>query len=370
MKSREEKTVPACVGDTRIPCRRHLTTRSVFLAVAVAGAAACRGEQSAAPPLPLVELATAVVDGSGEDIVLSGTIEAERTTPLDFGVIGTIEELAVHEGQVVQRGQVLGRLKTRAYEDALAIAVAKADQAEDALRRLEPMHRNRTIADVKWVEVQTGVQQARHARSLAQKNLDDCVLRAPVDGTVTSRSAEPGMTTMPGRPVLVLVSTRVVRATAPVPSGKVARLRMGQVVSVLVDAVGTERSGEIVEIGVVADPLTRTYPVKVRLPNTDGALRVGMVAKLRVRIAGAASAVVVPREAVRVDGSGEPVVYVVRGDVVRYQPVEVAGYRGEYIAISRGLFAGDRVVTSGTPMLADGIKIRVAATPDSGARAR
>ncbi len=362
--------MPACIGETRIPGMRRFMPRPVFLTILVASLAACRGEQSAAPPPPLVELATAVVDGSGEDISLSGTIEAERTTPLDFPVVGTIEELSVHEGQVVQRGQVLGRLKTRSYEDALAIAVAKSDQAEDALRRLEPMHRNRTIADVKWVEVQTGVQQARHARSLAQKNLDDCVLRAPVDGTVTSRSAEPGMSAMPGRPVLVLVSTRVVRATAPVPSGQVSRLRVGQTVSVRVDAVGAGRSGEIVEIGVAADPLTRTYPVKVRLANADGTLRIGMVAELRVRVAGAASAVVVPREAVRVDDSGKPVVYVVRGDVVRYQTVDVAGYRGEYIAISRGLSAGDRVVTSGTPMLADGIKIRVASSPVSGARAR
>ena len=360
----------ACIGETRIPGMRRFMPRPVFLTVLVASLAACRGEQSAAPPPPLVELATAVVDGSGEDISLSGTIEAERTTPLDFPVVGTIEELSVHEGQVVQRGQVLGRLNTRSYEDALAIAVAKSDQAEDALRRLEPMHRNRTIADVKWVEVQTGVQQARHARSLAQKNLDDCVLRAPVDGTVTSRSAEPGMSAIPGRPVLVLVSTRVVRATAPVPSGQVSRLRVGQTVSVRVDAVGTGRSGEIVEIGVAADPLTRTYPVKVRLANADGALRIGMVAELRARVAGAASAVVVPREAVRVDDTGKSVVYVVRGDVVRYQSVDVIGYHGESISISRGLSAGDRVVTSGTPMLADGIKIRVASSPVSGARAR
>lgn len=360
----------ASSGGTRLP--RDTRRRAPWVLCIVAGVAfaGCRGTPAVDASAPTVEVALAVWDGAGQDLYLSGTIEAERTTPLDFSVVGTLKDLLVHEGQAVRRGQVLGRLDPRAYEDALGIARAKAEQAEDAARRLEPMHRNHTIAEVKWIEVQSGLQQARRALSLAQKNLEDCDLRAPVDATVANRNAEPGMTVMPGRPVLVLVSTRTVWATAPVPSGQVAQLRVGQSVSVRVDAIGTERSGEVIEIGVVADPLTRTFPVKARLQNADGALRVGMVAELRVRVKGSAGAVVVPREAVRVDERGTPIVYVVRGDVARRHAVQVAGYRGERIAVSRGLTGGELVVTSGTPMLADGIKVRVAAAPDTGARPR
>jgi membrane fusion protein, multidrug efflux system len=226
-------------------------------------------------------------------------------------VAGTVEAVLVQEGEAVTCGQVLARLSPGLYRDALAIAQAKADQAEDAARRMEPMHRNRTLPDIKWVEVETGLEQAHHSLSIAQKNADDTSLRAPDDGLVVRRNAEPGTTAAPGMPVLTLVQTRTVLATAPVPEMQVSRIRNGQAARVAVSALGRQFTGTVREIGAVADPLTRTYAIKVAVSNPDGDLRVGMVAEVYVRSDDATSAVVVPREAVRVDETGTPCVYIV-----------------------------------------------------------
>jgi RND family efflux transporter MFP subunit len=335
------------------------------------GAFGCRQETTSAPPPPQsVTVAVAVETDSARTLRMSGTIEAERSTALSFAVPGTIEEVLVQEGHSVRAGQVLARLGSRTYTDGLGIAKAKADQAEDAYKRLEPMHRNRTVPDVKWVEVETGVRQARLALSIAQKSVDDTVLRAPEAGIIARRNAEPGMTAIPGIPALTLVQTRSVFATAPVPESQVAGVHTGQRAQVVVGALGRTFEGSVREIGVAANPLTRTYEIKVAIANGDGALRVGMVAEVFLRQDNPIRTVVVPPAAVRVDEAGRPCVYIVnREGKVRRTPVEVSGFLGEGTALANGVKPGDRVVTSGSPMLADGITVKVVEQKGSTTRA-
>jgi len=321
------------------------------------------GRAAALPVAPpqAVQVAAARQTDSARDLRMSGTIEAERSSSLSFSVPGTVEEVLVQEGEAVRRGQALASLSSRSYRDALGITKAKADQAEDAYRRLEPMHRNHTLPEIKWVEVEAGVQQARLSLSMAQKNLDDTILRAPEAGFVARRNVEAGATAIPGPPAIVLVQTRTVLATAPVPETQVAGVRRGQQARVVVAALGRTFEGAVRELGVVANPLTRTYAAKVAVQNPDGALRVGMVAEVFLRQQNPTLAVVVPHEAVRVDESGKPCVYVVGKDRrLQRRAVGVTGFLGEGTALSEGVSAGEQVVTSGSPMLADGMLVKVA----------
>jgi RND family efflux transporter MFP subunit len=308
-----------------------------------------------------VETAPARFLESNQDLRMSGTIDAERTISLSFAVPGTVEQVFVDDGEAIRRGQVLARLNLVSYENALGIAVAQCDRAKDVFDRLEPMHRNKTVPEVKWIEAQTSLESARHAVEIARKNLDDAVLRAPEDAIVARRLIEPGATVAPGVPAFRIVQTRIVRAIAPVPENEVARIRIGQPARVTVAALEREFTGKVYEIGVVADPLTRTYPVKVTLDNADGALRVGMVVDVFLPIDGVAPALVVPREAIRIDENGKTCVYVLELDgKVERRRVEVVGFRGEWTAVSTGVHEGEHVVVSGTPMLGDGMVVRVA----------
>ncbi len=341
---------------------------AVVLAVTAAG---CRHAEPQVAPPQRVKVALARETGSARELRMSGTIEAERSTSLSFSVPGTVEEVPAQEGEAVRRGQVLARVGSRSFRDALGIAKAKADQAEDAYRRLEPMHRNRTVPEIKWVEVEAGVRQARMALSMAQKSLDDTILRAPEAGIVARRSIEPGAVAIPGTPAILLVQTRTVLATAPVPETQVAGVKKGQAARIVVAALGRSFDGTVREVGVLANPLTRTYAVKAAVPNPDGALRVGMVAEVFLRQESARLAVVVPPEAVRVDESGKSCVYVVGPDrKLRRRVVEVAGFLGEGTALAEGVAAGERVVTSGSPMLANGMVVRLADDTAADAAAR
>ena len=324
--------------------------------------AACNQPTTARLVLPTVVARPALRTDSARELHLSGSLAAEKSTTASFATIGTIEQVLVQEGASVKSGQILARLSPRSYEDALGIAKAKADQAEDAYRRLEPMYRNKTLPEVKMVEIETGRQQARLALSLARRNLDDTILRASEAGVVARRYVEAGANVAPGIPVVTLVQTRTMLATAPVPETQVSKVKKGDATKVTVPALKKTFDGIVREIAVIADPLTRTYEIKVALPNHSAELRVGMVAEIRLRLPGEASAIVVPPEAVRVDEAGTPCVFVVTSDhKLERRQVEVAGFIGEGTAISKGVTEGELVVTSGTPMLAHGMAVQIAA---------
>jgi RND family efflux transporter MFP subunit len=332
------------------------------MAMAAVPLAGCRTEAVEPLPAPVVETAVVERTDAARDLRMSGTIDAERSTVLSFAVPGTVEQVLVDVGQSVRRGQVIARLTATSFEHALGIARAAQERAEDVHRRLEPMHRNGTVPEVKWVEAQTTLEAARHSVEIARKNLSDAVLRAPEDGVVARRSIEPGATAAPGAPAVVLVQTRIVRAVAPVPEARIAQVRVGQPARVSVAALGREFAGTVHEVGVVADPLTRTYPVKVTLENAEGVLKVGMVVDAILSIPGEAPALVVPREAVRIDERGARCVFVVRPDQrVERRHVDVVGFVGERIALAGGVREGEQVVVSGTPMLGDGVPVRLAA---------
>ena len=130
-----------------------------------------------------------------------------------------------------------------------------------------------------------------------------------------------------------------------------------------VGALGRTFTGQVYEIGVLADPLTRTYPVKVTLANPEDALKVGMVVDVLLALNGHAPALGVPREAVRIDDRGAACVFVIGPDSkAQRRKVEVLGFAAERVALKEGVTVGEQVVVSGTPMLADGSAVRLATT--------
>jgi RND family efflux transporter MFP subunit len=335
--------------------------RATILGLIVASSATCAPEAPPPPlPPPTVRVTAVATSQASRELRLSGTLEAERSIALSFSTIGTVEQVFVQEGEAVTAGQPLARISPRSYADAVGVAKAAADRAEDAYRRLEPMHQNQTVADVKMVEVQTGLQQARLSLSMAQRSLDDTILRAPEAAIVARRSVEPGMSATPALPAFILVRTRTMMASAPVPELQIARVHKGDPARVSVAALGKTYDATVHDIAVTADPLTRTYTVRTSIPNLDGAMRIGMVAEVRMTVDSVSRNLVVPPEAVRVDETGSPCVFIVtKTETLERRHVEVAGFAGEGTALTAGVTAGELVVTSGTPMLADGIPVHI-----------
>ena len=296
-----------------------------------------------------------------EQFAYSGTIEESETIPLGFPSVGTVARVYVSEGEQVKKGDLLALLDDRTYRNAFAMAHAAELQAEDAMNRLTPMHKNGDLPDVKFVEVETALQQAKAAAAIAKKNLDDCRLSATTDGFVGKRSVEPGMTALPNLASITIVKINTVLARIAVSESEIARIHHGDRALVSVGALGdTTFIGLVGEIGVVADPIAHSYKVKIAIDNPNHLIRPGMICNVTIEKESDARGVVVPSRAVLMDEAGRTYVYIltpqntaVRRDIV---PGELLN---SGIEVREGLRADEEVVVSGQHKLVDQLAVRV-----------
>jgi len=280
-----------------------------------------------------------------------GTIRESVAIPLSFSTAGTVSAVYVSEGQSVNKGMVLATLDGKSYRSSYQIALAKEKQAQDAYSRLSELYKKGSLPEIKMVEIESDLQQARSTAQLAKNSLSDCRLIAPTHGVIGKKSVEPGMNVLPDYQVLSLLKIEQVNAVVPIPENQIANIQLGQQASVTVAALNNASfTGKVTETGVEADPLSHTYPIKIALQNKGEQLKPGMVCNVVITPKATQSMITVPQTSVMIDTNNHTYVYVANKDgrSVHKQIVQVGEAVGNGdVAILSGLQSGDSVVTEG-----------------------
>lgn len=336
---------------------------AILVSAAAAVMSGCGKGDGVRKPEPVsVDVETVRPADGHERLTYSGTIEESETIPLSFASAGTVSGVFVSEGDAVAMGRILASLDTVAAMNAWRMAAAAERRAEDAYNRLTPMHRNGNLPEVKYVEVETGLQQARAAAAIAKKSLDDCSLVATTDGVVGRRSVDPGMIALPNVASITLVKISKVYAKVPVPENEINSIRKGDRATVTVGALGGRKvTGTVEEIGVLADPLAHSYKIRIGIANRDRAIRPGMICDVDCEISRPSPGCVVPCAAVLVDERGGHYVYTVSaGKTAERRTVTVGRLFDRGIEVLDGLTAGESVVVAGQHKLTDQAPVRTA----------
>jgi RND family efflux transporter MFP subunit len=308
-----------------------------------------------------VEVEQAKIADGAQDIAYSGTIEESVTIPLSFSSIGTVSQVFVSEGSAVKKGQLLATLDSTTYRNAYAMAHSTEQQAEDAYNRLTPMHKNGNLPEIKYVEVETGLQQAKAAAAIARKSLDDCNLYATTDGFVGRRSIDPGMATVPGIASITLVKIAKVYARVSVPENEIALIKKGNKAKIMIGALGNQvHTGTVEETGVVADPLAHSYRIKIGIENKNLEIKPGMICNVTLENIDAPRGVVVPAGAVMVDETGKNFVYVISSQHRASRKNVITGsLLNNGIEIIDGVQANESVVVKGQHKLVDNALVQI-----------
>ena len=291
-----------------------------------------------------------------------GTIEESLSVPLSFLVTGTTEKVLVDEGQMVKKGQLLAVLNSESYQNMYQVALSKAKQAEDAYNRLEPMYKKGSLPEIKYVEIKTGLEQAHSMASISEKNLKDCNLYAPADGIVGRRMIEPGMSIIPGNPVLQLVKIDKVNVKIPIPENEIAGINKGQKAWVKVSALGDRQFvGDVTEIGVLSNPLSHTYNIKVVLNNPEKILKPGMVCKVNISNPSLEERIVIPMSAVQVAKNNSKYVFIANpsSNKIITKIVELGPIASNGVVVNNGLSNGDLLVTEGYQKINENSTIKI-----------
>jgi len=205
--------------------------------------------------------------------------------------------------------------------------------------------------------VSAQVDQAKAQVDLAKSQLDATTITAPTDGVVAVRDAEVGEMLGTSSLAFVIIDAASVVAEAGVSERVVGRISDGDQAEVSVDAVGPQTITGSVETVSPAVDERGLYLVKVRIPNPDGAIKPGMLARLRFTVEKHADALAVPNSAV-VTEAGLDYLYVVQSGVVHKRQVQIGASDAEYTEISSGLADQDEVVVDGQSFLSDGDQVK------------
>ncbi|HEY9593668.1 MAG TPA: efflux RND transporter periplasmic adaptor subunit [Spirochaetia bacterium] len=206
----------------------------------------------------------------------------------------------------------------------------------------------------------TQVDQAQAASDLAQSQLANTIIRSPITGVVAARTIDPGELVGTGSPSFVVIDQSSVTAETSVEESVVDRIRVGEKVSVSVDAAGAARVIGIVQtVSPAADARTQGYLVKVKLESPPLAVRAGMFARVFFPTETRRDVLVVPNTAI-VTETGIDYVYVVTDGALRKTPVTIGTADDAVTEITAGLTDGASVVTEGQSFLSDGQKVKPA----------
>jgi multidrug efflux system membrane fusion protein len=301
-------------------------------------------------------------------LMLSGRTEADRKVVSFARTNGLLQELKVHRGSHVKKGDVIAVLSDDAREAQVQMAKAQLDQ-----RTAELEAKRRLVASNAIPKLDLNVLEAQHkaaeaALASAEAELERGVIRAQWEGVITEIS-EVGTSAFAfaGKEIAQIVGLDPMLAVVEVSERKVANVKVGDMAEVKLVS-GQTREGRIRYVSKSAAAATRTYRVEVELPNTDGAIPDGITAEVTIPLS-PVPATRVPRSALVVSSAGDIGVRTVdtqaKVGFVRTTIVE-DGQRAMWLA---GLPDGARVIVQGQDFVREGNLVEpVAATELSAQR--
>jgi RND family efflux transporter MFP subunit len=263
--------------------------------------------------------------------------------------------MVVSPGQSVSRGALVARIDAREVQARLDQAVAVRQQAEDDLERYARLLKQNIVPQADYDAAQSRHRVAEGAVREAETLLGYTEIKAPFDGTVTRKYANVGDLAAPGKPLVEIEDSRTLRLEADVPEAVVGRLALGDQLPVHIAALAGELQGRIAEISPAADPVSRTFLVKLELPPAPG-LRAGQFGRVAMPV-GETSGLLAPASAVVLRGQME-IVFVVRDGKAGLRIVKTGKRLGDQVELVSGVEAGEALVTEGAAELTDGQAVR------------
>ncbi len=351
----------------------------IFALAAATAITACNSERDQKTSAMETVRGVAVVKAESarlpDDVPALGTVRAKETAQISAQIMGVVTSVLVHEGDAVKQGQTLVLLDAGQPEAGLQraeaalsgaqheLAAARSDRelADSTLKRYTTLYERKSVSPQEFDEVKTrqaaataraeaaqdGVTQAKAAVAQAQTTFNYTRIRAPFDGRVVARTVDPGSMASPGTPLLTIESTGQYRAEVSVNESNLQFVKIGNPVAVSLDAYPEEGiSGRVSQIVPSADPLSRTFLVKIDLPAMSS-LRSGLSATAHFS-RGTRDATTLPKSAV-VDRGAMKAVYVVGNDgVASLRYVTTGSNQQDRIEILSGLTARETVIASPT----------------------
>src|SRR5215469_8046501 len=335
---------------------------------------ACKKEEkAAAPDIRPVRTVTVEPKQAGDTLSLTGEIQPRYQADIGFRVNGKILKRPVDVGTQVKKGDLLATLDPQQFRQDLQVAKADVAAAEAEVTRAQNQEyrqrellKNGNTTQVKYDQAvktfktaQAQLDATRARQTQASENLGYTELKADNDGVITAIGAEAGQVVSAGQMVVRLAQPGEREAVFNVAEAGFKNPPKNPTVAVeLVSNPEIKANGKVRYVSPQADPTTRTFTVRVSLPDAPPQMRLGANVVGSVTM-NEGMAVTIPGSAL-FQKDGQPAVWLVTKDgTVQLKPIAVERYQGDSVVVGSGLAQGDVVVTGGVQKLLPGQKVRL-----------
>lgn len=353
-----------------LPPQWSLALRSLAPAAALAAVACSGGGEASGAPRGrdaaraiLVAVAPVAARDLARTVVVTGPLEPVRTIGVNSLLAGTVLAIHAQEGDRVRAGQILAELDARETQAQLERAQAVLANARTVFERNTELHTARIITDAEFEQSRSIYEVAKSDAEVWRTRLEFTRITAPSAGVVTVKHVEAGSAVSPNQRVFDLADVSLLVVRVRLSDRDVVHVQAGGEVDVVLDAYPKAPvRGRVRRVFPSADAESRLVPVEIALAVLPPSVvaRPGFLARVTFHLDRRAGALVVPAAAVGMSADGS-YVFVVDADSVERRPVALGITADGWVEVSRGLRAGELVVTSGQANLRSGTRVRVAA---------
>jgi multidrug efflux system membrane fusion protein len=345
---------------------------ALLMVLAISG---CSKEEAKPEEVHPVRVTQAAISDQHMHASYSGEVRARYETELGFRVGGKILTRQVEVGSAVKSGAVLARLDPQDLQlnilsarSQLEAARSDYEQAGADLERYRNLLKKNFISATEFDRrenqyrvAKARLEQARAQVGVAQNQGAYATLQADGDGVITAILAEAGQVVAAGQTVMRMARGEEREVVISVPENRLDELKAANDIRVTLWAdPGVTYKGQIREVSPGADPVTRTYAVKVSVLDADSRVNLGMTANVLLGSTRPERAIELPLTALhRSDGKAAVWVVDPATATVKLMPVRLGEYHENTFTVLEGLQAGDLVVTAGVHKLIPGQKVRV-----------
>ena len=286
-----------------------------------------------------------------EEVV--GTVRSKQRAVVEAKVSGRVLEYTATPGAMVKAGDLLARLDVQEIQAKVDQAHAMLDQAKRDFDRQKQLIASNATTRQEFDAADARVKIGTGAVSEAETMMSYAKVTAPFDGVVTRKLADVGDLAMPGKPLLEIEAPTSLRFEADLPEAILDRVKLGAKMPVRLAKVV---EGTVSEISPVADPVSRTFRVKLDLPQTEG-LRTGQFGRVSVPVA-EVKLLLVPQSAILKRGQME-LVFVAQNGKAALRLVKTGKVLEGRVEVLSGLEEGEQVIVSETAQLTDGQPVTI-----------
>jgi RND family efflux transporter MFP subunit len=323
-------------------------------------------------------MVTPVREGAiGQQVFAPASLVARRASRIGAEVPGRIQEVFVRSGERVEKGAPLFQIDPEPYQAALRRAEAGLDLARSERKQISVDLDRRLALRSDGVGSQSELdhaktaleiarareRQAQEALAMTRLDLKRTLVVAPYTGSIADRFADEGTTALaqPQTIVVTIKETAQLEARADVAERQLSIVRESDPALVHVEGLASPIETVVDSVADTIDPATRTYRVRMRIPNEDHRLRAGIFARVEIQPAPKEGVLLVPREAIRSEAARTRVLVVRDGQAVA-MPVTLGLVSDDDAEILAGLEVGDPVIVGKAAQeLAPGMRVRVEA---------